>query len=208
MPLMGAKLRELRQRRGLGMRELALRSGISHSAISLIERDRMSPSVDTLGAILASLGSTLSAFFEDLDSTLPRRPLLPGRDTDRDRPGRPGLLSAGGHGLSQSAHAAPLRALRPEQRHRRGDGGAGHGIAAVGLGAGAASVDEGPHDLGSAGHSGDRDAAADRLAQGHQIRIEAPKLRGGPAWSRKPISTSSMISSAPCCRARRCRVSR
>nr|WP_120010638.1 cupin domain-containing protein [Pseudoroseomonas vastitatis] len=74
MALVGGKLRALRQRRGLGMRELALRSGISHSAISQIERERMSPSVDTLGAILGALGTTLSSFFADLESALPARP--------------------------------------------------------------------------------------------------------------------------------------
>ncbi len=73
MPRVGAKLRELRTRRGLGTRELAARSGVSHSGISLIERDRMSPSVDTLGAILGALGLTLSAFFEDLESAIPPR---------------------------------------------------------------------------------------------------------------------------------------
>jgi len=74
VPRIGEKLRELRGRRGLGMRELALRSGVSHSAISLIERDRMSPSVDTLAAILAALGSTMAALFGDLDSGLPYSP--------------------------------------------------------------------------------------------------------------------------------------
>lgn len=73
MALVGAKLKELRQRRGLGMRELAARSGVSHSAISLIEREQISPSVDTLGAILGAMGSTLSAFFGDLESSLPYR---------------------------------------------------------------------------------------------------------------------------------------
>jgi transcriptional regulator with XRE-family HTH domain len=77
MPMLGTKLRDLRRRRGLGMRELALRSGISHSAISLIERDRMSPSIDTLGAILDALGQTLSAFFADLESTVPARIFYP-----------------------------------------------------------------------------------------------------------------------------------
>ena len=43
MAQIGTKLRALRARRGLGMRELAARSGVSPSAISLIERDRMSP---------------------------------------------------------------------------------------------------------------------------------------------------------------------
>ena len=74
MAMVGGKLRALRQRRGLGLRELALRSGLSHSAISLIERERMSPSVDTLGAILAALGTTLSSFFADLESALPAKP--------------------------------------------------------------------------------------------------------------------------------------
>jgi transcriptional regulator with XRE-family HTH domain len=74
MPKLGAKLKELRRRRDLGVRELAIRSGISHSTISLIERDRMSPSVDTLSAILDALGTTLTGFFADLQSSLPYTP--------------------------------------------------------------------------------------------------------------------------------------
>jgi transcriptional regulator with XRE-family HTH domain len=56
----------LRRRRNLAIRDLAARSGVSHSTISLIERDRISPSIDTLGAILDALGSTLTAFFSEL----------------------------------------------------------------------------------------------------------------------------------------------
>ena len=74
MPQIGAKLKEMRRRRGLGVRELAARSGISHSSISLIERDRMSPSIDTLSAILDALGTTLTGFFSDLQSALPYAP--------------------------------------------------------------------------------------------------------------------------------------
>ena len=77
MAEIGSKLRGLRTRRGLGMRELAARSGVSASAISLIERDRMSPSVDTLAAVLSALGSTMSAFFDDLVSELPYSPFYP-----------------------------------------------------------------------------------------------------------------------------------
>nr|WP_246591857.1 helix-turn-helix domain-containing protein [Aminobacter anthyllidis] len=43
MPKIGSKLRELRRRRDLGVRELAIRSGISHSTISLMERDKNQP---------------------------------------------------------------------------------------------------------------------------------------------------------------------
>ena len=66
MPKVGEKLKELRRRRDIGVRALAVRSGVSHSTVSLIERDKMSPSIDTLGAILDALGTTLTAFFSDL----------------------------------------------------------------------------------------------------------------------------------------------
>lgn len=58
----GDRLRELRSRRKLSVRAVALRSGISHSSISLIERDLISPSLDTLHAVLDALGTTLSGF--------------------------------------------------------------------------------------------------------------------------------------------------
>lgn len=51
-----------------------MRSGISHSAISLIERDKMSPSINTLSAILDVLGTTLNGFFRDLQSNVSYSP--------------------------------------------------------------------------------------------------------------------------------------
>lgn len=67
----GSRLHELRRRRKLSTRELGLRSGVSHATISLVERDKISPSVDSLNAILDALGTTLSGFFlgiaEDFD---------------------------------------------------------------------------------------------------------------------------------------------
>lgn len=80
MPKIGSKLRELRRRRDLGVRELAIRSGVSHSTISLMERDKMSPSIDTLGAVLDALGTTLTGFFSDLQSSLPYTPFYSAAD--------------------------------------------------------------------------------------------------------------------------------
>lgn len=80
MPRIGAKLRELRRRRNLGVRELAARSGISHSTISLIEREKISPSVDTLGAVLDALGTTLPGFFSDLQASFPYSPFYSSKD--------------------------------------------------------------------------------------------------------------------------------
>lgn len=91
MPRIGAKLRELRRRRDLGVRELAVRSGVSHSTISLIERDRMSPSIDTLSAVLDALGTTLPGFFSDLQSSLPYSPFY--RATEMVEIGRPETVS-------------------------------------------------------------------------------------------------------------------
>jgi transcriptional regulator with XRE-family HTH domain len=68
MPKIGGQIYEHRRRRNLTVRELAARSGVSHSTISLIERDKMSPSIDTLGAILDALGLTLAGFFSGHDT--------------------------------------------------------------------------------------------------------------------------------------------
>lgn len=74
MPLIGRHIKDLRIRRKLTVRELASRSGISHATISLIERDKSSPSVDTLSAILDALGTTLVGFFEDIQQSIPSSP--------------------------------------------------------------------------------------------------------------------------------------
>ena len=74
MPLVGVHLKELRTRRKLTIRELASRAGISHATVSLIERDKTSPSVDTLAAMLDALGVTLLGFFEGIRQPLPYSP--------------------------------------------------------------------------------------------------------------------------------------
>lgn len=74
MPRIGHHIKELRTRRKLTVRELAVRSGISHATISLIERDRTSPSIDTLSAMLDALGTTLVGFFGDIPQTIPYSP--------------------------------------------------------------------------------------------------------------------------------------
>ena len=60
----GALLREARLRRGVSQKRLAIRAGTTQSAISRIERDRVSPRVATLAGLLHMLGEDLS-----LDST-------------------------------------------------------------------------------------------------------------------------------------------
>lgn len=66
MAKIGSNLKRLRLRRHLSTRELASRSGISHSTIPLIERDKISPTINTLQAILDALGSRLPEFLSGI----------------------------------------------------------------------------------------------------------------------------------------------
>ena len=56
---MGDRLREARQARGLSLRGLADRLGVSPSLISQVETGRAKPSVSTLYAIVTELGISL-----------------------------------------------------------------------------------------------------------------------------------------------------
>ncbi len=59
----GERLRRLRQVYGMSQRELARSAGITNGAISMIEQDRVSPSVASLKRILDAFGLTLAEFF-------------------------------------------------------------------------------------------------------------------------------------------------
>jgi transcriptional regulator with XRE-family HTH domain len=55
----GEILREARRRHGLSQARLAVRAGTTQSAISRIERDQVSPTVETLRVLLHLLGEDL-----------------------------------------------------------------------------------------------------------------------------------------------------
>ena len=65
---MGNKIREARKRRGLNMKELADRIGVSYLTIHRIETDKVSPSVALLSDIAHQLGEPLADFFRDRSS--------------------------------------------------------------------------------------------------------------------------------------------
>ncbi|MBK5232242.1 MAG: helix-turn-helix transcriptional regulator [Thermoleophilia bacterium] len=67
----GALVRATRIRRGLSQEELGHRLGMAQSAISRIERDLHSPSLDTVGQILGAMGATLSLRAVSLNEPLP-----------------------------------------------------------------------------------------------------------------------------------------
>jgi transcriptional regulator with XRE-family HTH domain len=67
----GALIREARLRHGLGQAELAKRLGTSQPAISRIEHDQVSPTVETLERILNALGETLRVSMLPLNESVP-----------------------------------------------------------------------------------------------------------------------------------------
>ena len=60
---LGARLRAVREERGLSQRELARRAGVTNATISLIEKNKSSPSVSSLKKVLDGIPMTLAEFF-------------------------------------------------------------------------------------------------------------------------------------------------
>lgn len=59
----GPRLRAVRALHGLSQRELARRAGVTHATISLIETERVSPSVSSLKKVLDGIPLSLADFF-------------------------------------------------------------------------------------------------------------------------------------------------
>jgi transcriptional regulator with XRE-family HTH domain len=93
------RLRAERERRGISLRELARRLGISPSAVSQIETGRARPSVTTLWAIVTELGMSLDDLFQ--------------QETGAER---------GGAGHATGARAAPVVTERTREANRLATG--------------------------------------------------------------------------------------
>jgi len=71
--LVGAKLRGLRQARGLSLDQVAQAIGVNKSFLSKLERDRVSPSVGTLLRYCDALGVRPGSLFDPPPANLVRR---------------------------------------------------------------------------------------------------------------------------------------
>ena len=63
----GHKLRTIRKQRGLSQRELASRAGLTNGTISLIEKNKTSPSVASLKSLLDAIPISMAEFFSTLE---------------------------------------------------------------------------------------------------------------------------------------------
>jgi transcriptional regulator with XRE-family HTH domain len=68
----GELLKQVRRRHGVSQGSLAVRAGTTQSAISRIERDRISPSIETLSELLYLLGEDLTLSSEVRDFGIDR----------------------------------------------------------------------------------------------------------------------------------------
>ena len=68
---LGMRLRQVRRQYGLSQRELARRAGVTNATISLIEGNRINPSVGSLKRVLDGIPMGLSEFFafEPMETT-------------------------------------------------------------------------------------------------------------------------------------------
>jgi transcriptional regulator with XRE-family HTH domain len=69
---MGARLKLVREIRGLSQRQLAARTGVTNGQISMIEQNKVSPSVATLKKVLDGLPMALSDFFAEGEAATPK----------------------------------------------------------------------------------------------------------------------------------------
>jgi transcriptional regulator with XRE-family HTH domain len=86
----GPRLRAHREQRGLSLRELARRLGVSPSAISQIETGKSRPSVSTLYSIVTELGMSLDELFgaqKQAPAPVAPAPRAPARATRSRRSG-------------------------------------------------------------------------------------------------------------------------
>lgn len=67
----GSLVKRIRRRKEIGQVELARRIGTSQPAISRIEKDQVSPTVETLERILNAMGESLSVSTVALDEPVP-----------------------------------------------------------------------------------------------------------------------------------------
>lgn len=114
----GARVRSLREARGLSLRDLAARAGVSAAMLSQVERGATSPSIAVAGRIAAGLAMTLSQLLR----------LEEGRHVAVVRAGDRRPVRAGGHryhtltpDLPGQRTSITTHALKPRAR----TGGAG-----------------------------------------------------------------------------------
>lgn len=106
----GSRLKAIREESGLSQRELAQRAGVTNGLVSLIERNKTSPSITSLRKILEILGMTLAEFFDSGAPPEPGKFVFRHGELTEINPGR----------IYRSAGAEALKALSLKRWGKQG----------------------------------------------------------------------------------------
>lgn len=122
---LGALLRAIRNARHLTIKEVAAKAGVSSSLLSQIERNRISPSLDTLLQLLEVYGVAPHKFFKDYE-TQTRVEII--RKDERRIFERKGFKyeTLCGDSQAKGSHSFSAFFLELEPGQKRGDEGDGH----------------------------------------------------------------------------------
>jgi transcriptional regulator with XRE-family HTH domain len=101
----GHLLRQLREERGISIRELSRMSGLSANALSMIERGLSSPSVSTLYRLTDALNTPITALFQQMGD---REPIVFRSSSERKRIPFPQGMWEGLGGESFSGRTQPF----------------------------------------------------------------------------------------------------
>ena len=89
----GEKLRTIRKAHGLSQRELAARAGLTNGTISLIEKNRTSPSVASLKSLLDAIPISMAEFFSTIEEAEAPRVFYRKEDFTEVSPQGPGEVA-------------------------------------------------------------------------------------------------------------------
>ena len=89
----GAKLKFIREQNGLSQRELAARAGLTNGTISLIEKNKSSPSVASLKSLLDAIPISMAEFFATLEEDTADKVFYRAQDFIEVAPPNAGQLS-------------------------------------------------------------------------------------------------------------------
>ena len=106
----GKRLQAVRKRHGLSQRELASRAGLTNGTISLIEKNRTSPSIASLKSLLDVIPMSMSDFFATLEEESAQRYFFRAAEFIEIAPQDAGLSGAGSAAVS-------LRQIGPSTGH-------------------------------------------------------------------------------------------
>ncbi len=122
---LGPLLRAIRNSRHLTIKEVALKAGVSSSLLSQIERNRISPSLDTLLQLLEVYGVPPNKFFKDYE-TMTRVEII--KKDQRKIYQRKGFKyeTLCGESQSKGSHSFNAFFLELEPGQKRGDTDDGH----------------------------------------------------------------------------------